>query len=135
MADPAFSDMIRKWTAADTQIHNLNNQLRDLRSSRDSITTEVCNYMKTKGLDKRKIEISDSTLSYYEKTETSSLSYSYLEKRLGEIIPDKDQVEQIITYLKDKRETKKVPDLRRVYRKDAGSNEVRSNEVRSNEVP
>jgi hypothetical protein len=124
MADPAFSDMIRKWTAADTQIHNLNNQLRDLRSSRDSITTEVCNYMKTKGLDKRKIEISDSTLSYYEKTETSSLSYSYLEKRLGEIIPDKDQVEQIITYLKDKRETKKVPDLRRVYRKDAGSNEV-----------
>jgi hypothetical protein len=124
MADPAFSDMIRKWTAADTQIHNLNNQLRDLRASRDSITTEVCNYMKTKGLDKRKIEISDSTLSYYEKTETSSLSYSYLEKRLGEIIPDKDQVEQIITYLKDKRETKKVPDLRRVYRKDAGSNEV-----------
>ncbi len=124
MADPAFSDMIRKWTAADTQIRNLNNQLRDLRASRDSITTEVCNYMKTKGLDKRKIEISDSTLSYYEKTETSSLSYSYLEKRLGEIIPDKDQVEQIITYLKDKRETKKVPDLRRVYRNDAGSNEV-----------
>jgi hypothetical protein len=124
MADPAFSDMIRKWTAADTQIHNLNNQLRDLRASRDSITTEVCNYMKTKGLDKRKIEISDSTLSYYEKTETSSLSYSYLEKRLGEIIPDKDQVEQIITYLKDKRETKKVPDLRRVYRKDAGSSEA-----------
>ena len=124
MADPAFSDMIRKWTATDTQIRNLNNQLRDLRSSRDSITTEVCDYMKTKGLDKRKIEISDSTLSYYEKTETSSLSYSYLEKRLGEIIPDKDQVEKIITYLKDKRETKKVPDLRRVYRNDAGSNEV-----------
>ena len=124
MADPAFSDMIRKWTAADTQIRNLNNQLRDLRSSRDSITTEVCDYMKTKGLDKRKIEISDSTLSYYEKTETSSLSYSYLEKRLVEIIPDKDQVEQIITYLKDKRETKKVPDLRRVYRNDAGSSEA-----------
>ena len=124
MADPAFSDMIRKWTAADTQIRNLNNQLRDLRSSRDAITTEVCDYMKTKGLDKRKIEISDSTLSYYEKTETSSLSYSYLEKRLVEIIPDKDQVEQIITYLKDKRETKKVPDLRRVYRNDAGSSEA-----------
>lgn len=124
MADPAFSDMIRKWTAADTQIRNLNNQLRDLRLSRDQLTTGVCDYMKTKGLDKRKIEISDSTLSYYEKTETSSLSYTYLEKRLGEIIPDKDQVEQIITYLKDKRETKKVPDLRRVYRNDAGSSEA-----------
>lgn len=124
MTDPTFSDMIRKWTAADTQIRNLNNQLRDLRSTRDSLTTGVCDYMKTKGLDKRKIEISDSTLSYYEKTETSSLSYSYLEKRLAEIIPDKDQVEQIITYLKDKRETKKVPDLRRVYRNDAGSSEA-----------
>ena len=118
-SDPAFSDMIRKWTAADTQIRNLNNQLRDLRSARDTLTTNVCDYMKTKGLDKRKIEISDSTLSYCEKTETSSLSYSYLEKRLGDIIPDKDQVEYIITYLKEKRETKKVPDLRRVYRNDA----------------
>jgi hypothetical protein len=117
-SDPAFSDMIRKWTAADTQIRNLNNQLRDLRSARDTLTTNVCDYMKTKGLDKRKIEISDSTLSYCEKTETSSLSYSYLEKRLGDIIPDKDQVEYIITYLKEKRETKKVPDLRRVYRND-----------------
>jgi hypothetical protein len=117
-SDPAFSDMIRKWTAADTQIRNLNNQLRDLRSARETLTTSVCEYMKTKGLDKRKIEISDSTLSYCEKTETSSLSYSYLEKRLGDIIPDKDQVEYIITYLKEKRETKKVPDLRRVYRND-----------------
>ena len=63
MADPAFSDMIRKWTAADTQIRNLNNQLRDLRSSRDSITTEVCDYMKTKGLDKRKIEVETIVVS------------------------------------------------------------------------
>ena len=45
MADPAFSDMIRKWTAADTQIRNLNNQLRDLRLSRDQLTTGVCDYI------------------------------------------------------------------------------------------
>ena len=117
--DPAFSDMIRKWTAADTQIRSLNNQLRDLRLSRDALTTNVCDYMKSNGLDKRKIETSDSVLSYYEKTESSSLSYSYLEKKLAEIIPEKEQVEYIIKYLKDNRETKKVADLRRVYRNDA----------------
>ena len=75
--------------------------------------------MKSHGLNNRKIEISDSVLSYYEKTETSSLSYTYLEKKLAEIIPEKEQVEYIIKYLKDNRETKKIPDLRRVYRNDA----------------
>ena len=117
--DPAFSDMIRKWTVADTQIRSLNNQLRDLRLSRDTLTTNVCDYMKSNGLDKRKIETSDSVLTYYEKTESSSLSYTYLEKKLAEIIPEKEQVEYIIKYLKDNRETKKVADLRRVYRNDA----------------
>jgi hypothetical protein len=117
--DFIFSDMIRKWTVADTQIRSLNSQLRDLRSSRDALTTNVCDYMKSHGLNNRKIEISDSVLSYYEKTETSSLSYTYLEKKLAEIIPEKEQVEYIIKYLKDNRETKKIPDLRRVYRNDA----------------
>ena len=117
--DFIFSDMIRKWTVADTQIRSLNSQLRDLRSSRDALTTNVCDYMKSHGLNNRKIEISDSVLSYYEKTETSSLSYTYLEKKLVEIIPEKEQVEYIIKYLKDNRETKKIPDLRRVYRNDA----------------
>ena len=117
--DFIFSDMIRKWTVADTQIRSLNSQLRDLRSSRDALTTNVCDYMKSHGLNNRKIEISDSVLSYYEKTETSSLSYTYLEKKLAEIIPEKEQVEYIIKYLKDNRETKNIPDLRRVYRNDA----------------
>jgi hypothetical protein len=113
-----FADTIRKWTAIDTQIHQANQQLRDLRTARDTLTTNVCEYMKTNGLDKRKIEISDSTISYYEKSETTSLSYGYLESCLAKIIPDKDQVEYIIKYLKDNRTTKKVPDLRRVYRND-----------------
>lgn len=116
-----FPSLVRKWTSTDNQIRQLNNQLRDLRSTRDTLTDNVCTYMKTAGIDKRKIEISDSTISYYEKTETSSLSFGYLEKKLAEIIPEKDQVEYIIKYLKDGRETKRVPDLRRVYRNDAKS--------------
>ena len=115
----SLSDLVRKWTSTDNQIRQLNNQLRDLRSTRDTLTNNVCTYMKTAGIDKRKIEISDSTISYYEKTETASLSFGYLEKKLAEIIPEKDQVEYIIKYLKDGRESKRVPDLRRVYRNDA----------------
>ncbi len=117
----SLSDLVLKWTSTDNQIRQLNNQLRDLRSTRDTLTNNVCTYMKTAGIDKRKIEISDSTISYYEKTETASLSFGYLEKKLAEIIPEKDQVEYIIKYLKDGRESKRVPDLRRVYRNDAKS--------------
>jgi len=132
-----FPSLVRKWTSADNQIRQLNNQLRDLRTTRDTLTTSVCNYMKTAGIDKRKIEISDSTISYYEKTETSSLSFGYLEKKLAEIIPEKDQVEYIIKYLKDGREIKRMPDLRRVYRNDLRSaNDTKSaNDSRSANDP
>ena len=43
--------------------------------------------------------------------------YSFLEKYLADIIPDEKNVEYIIEYLKSKRETKKTPDLKRIFKK------------------
>jgi hypothetical protein len=77
--------------------------------------------MKSKGIDKKKIEIGDSVISIYEKNDYSSLTYGFLEKCLGEIIPEKDNVEYIIQYVKGKREVKKSNDLRRVF-KNTGKN-------------
>jgi hypothetical protein len=51
-----------------------------------------------------------------------------LEKCLAEIMPEKEKVQFIIKYLKDKREVKRTTDLRRVFNKakenDTGGDET-----------
>ena len=42
----------------------------------------------------------------------SQLSFKYLEKKLGDIIKNPSQVEQIVTYLKQKREIKVVTEIK-----------------------
>jgi hypothetical protein len=76
--------------------------------------------MKTRGLENKKIDIGNSVVSIYEKNEYSSLTYGYIEKCLGEIIPEKDKVALIIKQLKDKREIKKSSDLRRRFKDTSG---------------
>jgi hypothetical protein len=41
-----------------------------------------------------------------------------LEKCLAEIIPEKEKVQYIIKYLKEKREVKRTTELRRVFNKN-----------------
>jgi hypothetical protein len=84
--------------------------------------------MKTNGWQNKKINTGDSIITYCEKNETSSLTFTYLEKCLAEIMPEKEKVQFIIKYLKDKREVKRTTDLRRVFNKakenDTGGDET-----------
>lgn len=110
-----FEQCMRKWAILDNKIRASNKELKTMRSQKGDISSTVCEFMKTKGLENKKIETGDSVISFYEKNEFSSLTFGYIEKCLGEIIPDKEKVEHIIKYLKDKREIKKSNDLRRRF--------------------
>jgi len=110
-----FEQCMRKWAILDNKIRASNKELKTMRSQKGDISSTVCEFMKTKGLENKKIETGDSVISFYEKNEFSSLTFGYIEKCLGEIIQDKDKVEHIIKYLKDKREIKKSNDLRRRF--------------------
>jgi hypothetical protein len=72
--------------------------------------------MKESNLLENKIGITDGELRVYEKKEYSPLSYTYIEKCLAEIIPDKKQLDYIIQYLKQKREITTSLDIKRTYK-------------------
>ena len=112
-----FEKYMRKWAMLDNKIRESNAELKEMRKEKENASATICDFLKSKGLEKKKIETGDSVITFYEKNEFSSLTFGYLEKCLGEIIPEKDSVEYIIKYLKDKREIKKTNDLRRVFSK------------------
>jgi hypothetical protein len=118
-----FERDMRKWAILDNKIRASNNELKGLRSQKAEISSSICEFMKTKGLENKKVDTGDSIISFYEKNEYPALTFGYIEKCLGEIISDKDKIAIIIKHLKDKREIKKSNDLRRRF-KDTGGYET-----------
>jgi hypothetical protein len=110
-----FEQNLRKWAILDNKIRASNAEVKEMRTQRDQLSTTICNTMKTNGWQNKKINTGDSTITYCEKNERSSLTFTYVEKCLAEIMPDKEKVQFIMKYLKEKREVKRVTDLRRVF--------------------
>lgn len=88
-----------------------------MRDAKHTSATLICEYMKSNGIQDKKIEIHDGDLKIYEKKEYSPLTYSYIEECLDKIITNKSQVEYILKFLKENREIKTVQDIRRNFKK------------------
>ena len=108
---------IKTWVTYDSQIKLINDKTKILRENKNELKKNICNYATTNNI-KSKIEISDGTLTFCEKKDYSPLTYSYVEKCLGELINDKEKVDYIIEYMKSNREVTKSYDIRRSYNKN-----------------
>lgn len=108
---------IKTWVTYDSQIKLINDKTKILRENKNELTKNICNYATTNNI-KSKIEISDGTLTFCEKKDYSPLTYSYVERCLGELINDKEKVNYIIEYMKSNREVTKSYDIKRNYNKN-----------------
>lgn len=112
---PEFAEKVKRWVLLDTQLKLVNGKLKEVRDEKFVIARDICNYLETTGISNKKILIHDGDLKMYEKKEYSTLTFSFLEQHLGNIIPDRDQVRFIIEYLKEQREVKLTNDIRRHF--------------------
>lgn len=108
---------IKNWVTYDSQLKLINDKTKILRENKNELTKNICNYATTNNI-KSKIEISDGTLTFCEKKDYSPLTYSYVERCLGELINDKEKVNYIIEYMKSNREVTKSYDIKRNYNKN-----------------
>ena len=107
---------VQKWVLIEGKLKEVNEKTKKMREMKNQLGKDICNYMTENNLNNH-IEISDGELRFFEKKEYTPLSFGYIEKRLQEIIADEEQVNFIIKYLKDKRETNTYLDIKRHYNK------------------
>ena len=119
---------LREWVNIDNQLKYISEKAKPLREKKTELSREITNYYKTNNLEGKKINFSGGSLNLYEKKEYSTLTYSYIEKCLGDIITDKKHIDYIITYLKEHREIKTVTDIRRNYSRRTTSKSRSTNE-------
>jgi hypothetical protein len=112
-----FIDNVKQWVHVDSQLKIINEKTKKVRETKHMLNNEICKYMSENNLTQNKIGITDGELRIVEKKEYPPLSYGYIERTLAEIIPDKQQLDYLIQYLKDHREITTVLDIKRTYNK------------------
>ena len=111
-----FHSLIKKWVVADSQLKLLSEKTKQIRDIKQQLTDNICTYVHTNNINK-KIVISDGELRIFEKKEYSTLTFSYLEECLENIIQNREHIDYIIQYIRDNREIETNFDIRRTIRK------------------
>jgi hypothetical protein len=87
----------------DTKIKELNNQLRTLREKRNLLEAHIIKH-----------NIQHSQCKIIETKSVEPITFRYLEKSLGEIIPDKQQLQKVMEHLKQRRQVTLYKEIQRL---------------------
>ena len=108
---------LRNWIQIDDQLKIINEKIKILRNTKLNLTNSICEYVSNANNIQNKINIKGGELKITKKNDYKPLTYSYIEKCLGNLISDKKQVDIIIKYLKDNREISCSHEIKRNYDK------------------
>ena len=108
-----FESQIQQWVQIDNQLKSFNEKIKNLREQRNSLTENITKYAISNNLQNKNINISNERIQISNTKLAEPLTFKYLEKTLGEIIQNENQVKLIIEKLKQKRNVKIIPEIKR----------------------
>ena len=108
-----FETQIQQWVSIDNQIKQINEKAKELREKRNNLEENITNYASSNNLSESFIKISDGKLKITQTKVPEPLTFKYLEKTLGEVIKNENQIQLIMNHIKQKRAVKVVPEIKR----------------------
>jgi hypothetical protein len=113
----SFEDNVKQWVLVDNAIRNAQTQLKGLREKKNLLSETINDYIETNELTNSQINISDGRLKYHVARNVQPLTLKFVKDCLLNCIVDEDKVEQLMDYMKSRRETREVTELKRYYNK------------------
>ena len=110
----SFEQQIQQWVTIDNQMKIVGDKMKELRDKKNTLSEQINTHIETTQFNSA-VKISDGQLKFVKVKETQPLTFKYLETCLSEIIKNEDQVKKIVEYIKNKREVKYVPEIKRLY--------------------
>tara|TARA_B100001027_G_scaffold216799_1_gene194344 strand:- start:1040 stop:1384 length:345 start_codon:yes stop_codon:yes gene_type:complete len=109
-----FEQNIKKWIDLEDQIKNRVEELKELREIKGTLQSQIYNHLEMSSLQNSIIQRKDSQFKFLSHKQYGTLTFSYLKQCLNEIINNSEQVDQIIEYIKKKREIKNIVELKKI---------------------
>lgn len=110
----SFENQIQQWVLLDNQTRQLNEKLKELRDKKTQLALNITKYAENNEMMNSSIKISDGKLKFANTRIAEPLTYKYLERTLGEIIKNEEQVKTIMTHIKQRREHKIIQEIKRI---------------------
>jgi len=111
----SFENTIKLWLDVDDKIKRLNEETRQLRETKNELAEKINVVIDNNKLQDAVVEIPGGKIKFAQTKVTQPVTLKYVEACLSTIIQDQKQVEQIMTYIKDRREVKTSSDIKRYY--------------------
>lgn len=108
-----IQEKIRKWVQLDNKINELKSELGEYKTEKNELTAYINDNVQENAL----IKLPDSELRFKEERSTSSLTLKYVKECLSHFIPNGDQVDTIMNYIKSNRDVKYNRVIKRTYAK------------------
>ena len=109
----SFESQIQQWVVLDNQLKTLNDKAKEIRDKKSTLTQNITSYAQKNNLSSSVIQISDGKLKFATTKITNPLTFKHLEKSLKDIIKNESQVNHIIEYVKQNRESKVIEEIKR----------------------
>ena len=109
----SFENQIQQWVSLDNQLKQFNEKVKELREKRNTLEQNITSYASSNNLSNASIKISDGRLKLTNTRVPEPITFKYLEKTLGEVIKNESQVKLIMEHIKQKRNIKIVPEIKR----------------------
>ena len=111
----SFEENIRQWVTIDNQLNKYKSEIKRLREQKNNLSNNILAHAVDNNLSHNVVEISDGTLKFQNIKVTSPLTFKLITQCLNDCIDDVEQVKLLINYIKQKREVKYVPEVKRTY--------------------
>ena len=111
----AFEDNIRKWVALDSKISDINTSVKELRNERNNLEESILRHVEDNSLNSATVKLSDSKLQFINTKIMPPLTFKFIKSCLDDIIEDTDEVDEIINYIKNRREPKTSLGIKRFF--------------------
>lgn len=109
----SFENQIKQWVQLDNQLKELNERAKKMRERKNEVEKNITTYAASNNLSNSVVQISDGRLKFTNAKVPEPLTFKYLEKTLGEIIKDETKLQLIMEHVKQKRDVKIVPEIKR----------------------
>ena len=115
VASSLFDKQIQKWVEVDNKIKKINAELKASREMKNDLESSIMTTVNNKKMLNTSLSLPDGKLRFVETKTTNPISLTFVEQCLSELIPNSSQVQHILKYMKEKREIKINPEIKRYY--------------------
>ena len=110
-----FEQNIQNWVSVDNEIKTINDKIKLLREQRNNFSSNILSYVQNNGLDNATIKINDGKLRFMQIKQQTPLTYKFINECLFKCIDNSEQVDLIMNFIKEQRDSKQITEIKRHY--------------------